>query len=245
MSASTLRNALDKVRGAVASEEFRYYLNGVYLHVSGKMLRFVATNGHRLSLYEMPAPEGVGEDMPGVIIPAETVGTLLAMLGKRPAGDVALTVQKEVVAFTYGDANLWSKAIDGTFPDYGRVIPLGNEKTLKVDRVAFTAALEQATATVEKGRAVKIALDVRSRHVVKLTSRDTETGASEAGLCDAFAAYDSDPLDIGFNSQYLRSILGTIDDDKIEFKLADAGSPTIIRGAHDRALLHVLMPMRV
>ena len=130
LSALALRGLIDRTRFAISTEETRYYLNGIYLHVAdgteGRVLRAVATDGHRLARVEEPLPEGAGS-MPGVIVPRKTVAELRKLL-EEATGDIACALSDTRIQFTVGNVMLTSKLIDGTFPEYERVIPRDNEK---------------------------------------------------------------------------------------------------------------------
>ena len=139
-----------------------------------------------------------------------------------------------------GDVTLTSKLIDGTFPDYARVIPVGNDKQLKVDKGEFEAAVDRvSTVSSERGRAVKLSLS-GGRLTLSVTNPDSGSATEELEV-----DYDSDPLDIGFNSRYLLDIAGQIEGETALLKLADPGSPTLIQDKDTKGALYVLMPMRV
>ena len=156
-----LMRLIDKTRFAISTEETRYYLNGLYLHTVVEdgvpKLRAVATDGHRLARVEMPLPEGA-EGMPGVIIPRKTVGELRRLLDETNE-PVKVALSDTKVRFTFEKVVLTSKLIDGSFPDYERVIPTGNDKTLEINRKAFADAVDRvSTISTEKSRAVKLML---------------------------------------------------------------------------------------
>src|SRR5262249_26227446 len=161
IAAKELRNLIDRTRFAISTEETRYYLNGIYMHgtTSGdvKVLRAVATDGHRLARFEMPLPAGAG-DMPGVIVPRKAGGELRKLLGETDQrGEVALSEAK--IRFAFAEVVLTSKLIDGTFPDYQRVIPTGNDKVMEVPKREFAEAVDRvSTISSEKSRAVKLSL---------------------------------------------------------------------------------------
>jgi DNA polymerase-3 subunit beta len=240
ISASDLKGLIDKTRFAISTEETRYYLNGIYLHEvpAANMLRAVATDGHRLAQAEIPRPAGA-QGMPGVIVPRKTVLEVVKLFeGLDGAVDVSLSAAK--IRFAAGDLVLTSKLIDGTFPDYERVIPRNNDKKLTLETAGFAAAVDRvSTISLEKGRAVK--LQIGGNKVV-LTVNNPDSGSAEEELACSF---ESSPIDIGFNSRYLMDVAAQIKSEAMEFALADAGSPTIIRDPADAQALYVLMPMRV
>jgi len=242
MESSDLRDLIDKTQFAISTEETRYYLNGIYFHaveVDGKLkLRSVATDGHRLARAEIEAPAGC-EGMPGIIIPRKTVGELQKLVDDP---DVAVTVELSdtKIRFTIGAIVLTSKLIDGTFPDYQRVIPTGNDKELVIDRQSFSAAVDRvSTVSSERGRAVKLSI---ADSQVTLTVNNPDSGSATEEIP---AGYESDPIEIGFNARYLLDVAGQLSGSDAKFLLADAGSPTIIQDTSDTATLYVLMPMRV
>jgi len=242
LPAADLKFLIDKARFAISTEETRYYLNGIYLHhveAGGTArLRAVATDGHRLAQVEVEAPEG-SAGMPGIIVPRKTVLELVKLIEDTEAGmEVALSASK--IRFLAASLTLTSKLIDGTFPDYERVIPKHNDKQLEVDIRLFTNAVDRvSTISSEKGRAVK--LNIAADKVV-LSVNNPESGSAEEELA---ATYSAEPLDIGFNSRYLLDIASQFKGDSARFEFADAGSPTIVRDTADERALYVLMPMRV
>jgi DNA polymerase-3 subunit beta len=237
-----LRRLIDKTQFAISTEETRYYLNGIYLHSAGSAksttLRAVATDGHRLAQVELPLPEGAG-GMPGIIVPRKTVGEVQRLI-EDPEGDVLIELSNGKIRFTIGEVVLTSKLIDGTFPDYGRVIPTGNDKELAVDKKDFEAAVDRvSTVSSERGRAVKLSL-AAGRVVLSVTKPDSGRATEELE-----AEYEAEPLDIGFNSRYLLDIAAQIDGEVAVLKLAEPGSPTLIEDKDAKGSLYVLMPMRV
>ncbi len=242
LPAGDLKRLIDKTQFAISTEETRYYLNGIYLHAvaSGAttMLRAVATDGHRLAQFECPAPAGA-EGMPGIIVPRKTVGEVLRLVDSAE-GEMMIELSPTKIRFTMGGVVLTSKLIDGTFPDYGRVIPLGNDKLLEVDKHEFEQAVDRvSTVASERGRAVKLSL-APGRLVLSVTNPDFGSATEEIEV-----GYEADPLDIGFNSRYLLDIAGQLDGETAVLKLADPGSPTLLADKADNGALYVLMPMRV
>jgi DNA polymerase-3 subunit beta len=241
LPAETLKQIIDKTRFAISTEETRYYLNGIFLHVSDDatpVLKAAATDGHRLARVTVPRPEGA-EGMPDVIIPRKCVGELRKLLDEVD-GSVEVSLSPTKIRFGLGSAILTSKLIDGTFPDYSRVIPTANDKLLKIDPRSFEDGVDRvATIASEKTRAVKMALE-RDKITLSVTSPENGTAAEEVS-----GEYTSLPFEIGFNARYLLDILGQIDGDLVEIHLADAAAPTLIRENDKAPALYVLMPMRV
>jgi DNA polymerase-3 subunit beta len=238
LPAATLRQIIDKTRFAISSEETRYYLMGIFLHVADDKLKAAATDGHRLARITLPRPEGA-EGMPDIIIPKKCVGELRKLLDEME-GTAEVSLSPTKVRFGLGSAVLTSKLIDGTFPDYNRVIPTGNDKLLKLDPKSFAAGVDRvATIASEKTRAVKMSVD-RDKVTLSVTSPESGTATEEIA-----ADYGSDTLEIGFNARYLMDILGQIEGDTVEVHLADAAAPTLLRENDASPALYVLMPMRV
>jgi DNA polymerase-3 subunit beta len=202
------------------------------------MLRAVATDGHRLARYEMPAPEG-SKGMPGVIVPRKAVAEIQRLVEDAEA-EVSVELSSTKARFTTGDVVLTTKLIDGTFPDYPRVIPSGNDKRLVVERDFFRQAVDRvSTISSERGRAVKLSL-TDGKLTLSVNNPDSGSATEELEV-----DYDSAPLDVGFNARYLLDIADQLDSDTALLKLADPGSPTLIQDRDGAAALYVLMPMRV
>jgi DNA polymerase-3 subunit beta len=242
LSAGDLKRLIDRTRFAISTEETRYYLNGIYLHAAKSdkvnMLRAVATDGHRLARMEIPLPEGAS-GMPGVIVPRKTVTELRKLLDELDQ-DVSVALSDTKIRFTFAETVLTSKLIDGTFPDYDRVIPSGNDRILEVDCKQFAEAVDRvSTISTEKSRAVKLAIE-RGSLTLSATSPENGTATEEIEV-----RYSAQPLEIGFNSRYLLDITEQIEGDGARFALADAASPTVVRDSADSSALYVLMPMRV
>ena len=240
--APTLRRLFDKSKFAISTEETRYYLNGVYMHVSdsdGKqVLRCVATDGHRLARIDADLPTGA-ENMPGVIVPRKTVGELRKLLEDDEA-EIAVSVSETKVRFATPGITLTSKVIDGTFPDYTRVIPAGNTRRLEVDASDFAQAVDRvATVSSERSRAVKLSLD-EDRLVLSVNAPDSGAAEEELGV-----AYQDEGLEIGFNAKYLLEIASQVDRENAVFMFNSAGDPTLMREGNDESAVYVVMPMRV
>jgi DNA polymerase III subunit beta len=237
-----LKGLIEKTQFAISTEETRYYLNGIFLHTHGDgqdlKLRAVATDGHRLARSEIAAPSG-SEGMPGIIVPRKTVSELQKLLD-NPETVVTVELSDTKIRFTIGPVVLTSKLIDGTFPDYQRVIPTGNDRKLIIDRQSFASAVDRvSTISSERGRAVKLSI---ASGQVTLAVNNPDSGSATEELA---ADYDADPIEIGFNARYLLDVAGQLSGGDARFMLADAGSPTLIHDTSDENTLYVLMPMRV
>jgi DNA polymerase-3 subunit beta len=233
---------IDKTRFAISTEETRYYLNGIYLHAAERdgvdVLRCVATDGHRLASMEVPLPKGA-EGMPGVIVPRKAIGEL-RKLADETNTYVIIGLSETKIRFSFDDIVLTSKLIDGTFPDYQRVIPEGNDKQLDVPTKAFAAAVDRVSAiSSEKSRAVK--LNLANGSLILSASSHEDGSATE----ELEVSYQGDSMEIGFNSGYLLDIIRQIESDSTRLMLADAASPTIVSEDDESSALYVLMPMRV
>ena len=240
--ASVLRRLFDKSKFAISTEETRYYLNGVYMHISDRgrrqVLRCVATDGHRLARIDADLPENASE-MPGVIVPRKTVGELRKLLDEDDM-QIAVSVSETKVRFATPEITLTSKVIDGTFPDYTRVIPQGNTRKLEVDAADFAKAVDRvATVSSERSRAVKLSLD-EDRLVLSVNAPDS--GAAEEELA---VAYGDERLEIGFNAKYLLEIASQVDRENAVFLFNSSGDPTLMREGNDTSAVYVVMPMRV
>lgn len=240
--AGVLRRLFDKSKFAISTEETRYYLNGVYMHVSqgddGPVLRCVATDGHRLARIDAPLPDGAN-GMPGVIVPRKTVGELRKLLEDDDT-KIAVSVSETKVRFATPAITLTSKVIDGTFPDYTRVIPTGNTRRLEVDAAEFAKAVDRvATVSSERSRAVKLQLD-EDRLILSVNAPDS--GAAEEELA---VAYGDERLEIGFNAKYLLEIASQVDRENAVFLFNSSGDPTLMREGNDMSAVYVVMPMRV
>src|SRR5258707_4501705 len=242
LASADLKRLIDKPHFAISTEETRYYLNGIYLHTAGtakaQTLRAVATDGHRLAQVELPLPDGAN-GMPGIIVPRKTVGEVQRLI-EDSTSEVTVELSQGKIRFTLGDVVLTSKLIDGTFPDYGRVIPVGNDKQLEVEKKEFEQAVDRvSTIASERGRAVKLSL-TGGKLVLSVTNPDSGSATEEFEV-----VYEADPIDIGFNSRYLLDIAAQIEGDTAVLKLADPGSPTLVQDKDANGALYALMPMRV
>ena len=245
LSADELIRIIDKTKFAVSNEETRYYLNGIFLHKADRnsiqFLRAVATDGHRLAQYDIPLPQGA-EDLTGIIIPKKTIFELRKVLDDAN-GDVSISLNENKIKFNFNDLKIISKVIDGTFPDYTKVIPQNNNKNFKtnnnelknaIDRVSAVAANEES-----KSKAIKLSLENNKLNL----SVESQSKGSANEIIDI--SYDGDKVDIGFNSKYIIDICNEVDGEEVDISLLDSVSPAIILDKTDENLFFVLMPMRI
>ena len=242
MACDDFKTLIDRTQFAISTEETRYYLNGIYFHTvedAGEMkLRAVATDGHRLAQAQTTAPDG-SAGMPGIIVPRKAVAEVQKLL-EEPDASVTVELSDTKIRFTVNQVVMTSKLIDGTFPDYNRVIPSGNDKELVLDRATFASAVARvSTISSDRGRAVKLSL-TDSQLVLSVNNPDSGSAEEEIAV-----GYGSDPLDIGFNSRYLLDITNQLSADETTFMSADPGSPTLIQEKGEAGALYVLMSMRV
>ncbi|MGB0261343.1 MAG: DNA polymerase III subunit beta [Henriciella sp.] len=242
VAAASLRKLIDKTRFAISTEETRYYLNGIYFHAAetekGTKLRTVATDGHRLALSEIDAPQNA-DKLVGVIIPRKAIAEVRRLIDSVD-DDVRISVSDTKIQFLAGRAQLTSKLIDGSFPDYGRVIPKMNEKHLLIDNKAFEAAVDRvSTMSAERSRSVKLSLS-EGKMVLSVSSAETGQGHEEIE-CD----YNYDAMDVGFNAKYLLDITSQIEADDMHFLFQDPASPALVLDPGDDSAQYVLMPLRV
>ncbi len=239
---SLIKDMIDRTKFAISTEETRYYLNGIYMHATSngeeEVIRAVATDGHRLARFEKPLPEGAS-GIPGVIIPRKTVQELRKLLDET-GEDIKIDLSDKMIRFNFGHIVLTSKLIDGTFPDYERVIPTNNNKVLDVDPKLFTKAVDRvSTIAVEKTRAIKLSIKGTT---MTLSANNAESGSATEEI---EVAYD-DPaeIDIGFNARYLLDVTQQLGN-SCRMTMEDQASPTIVQDNDDPSSLYVLMPMRV
>lgn len=242
VDANDLIRLIDKTRFAISAEETRYYLNGLYVHtviVDGQArLRAVATDGSRLALADMPAPQGAA-GAPGVIVPRKTIAEIRRLLDD--AGEsVELQISPQKVRLELGGAALTSKVIDGSFPDYSRVIPKDNARRVMADARLFAQAVDRvATISAEKSRSVRMAIEAGR---VVLTVRNMEAGQAVEEL---EIDYDGDAFELSFNARYLMDITDQISGEVMEMRFGGSNDPALVLDPGDADVQYILMPLRV
>jgi len=242
LAAAECAALVDKTRFAISTEETRYYLNGIYLHTAQSngvdVLRVVATDGHRLARIEVGLPAGA-KGMPGVIIPRKTVGELRKLI-EEGGKDVQVSLSDTKIRFVCGSAVLVSKLIDGTFPDYDRVIPSGNDKIMEVDCKALSQGVDRVSViAAEKTRGIKLGLG-EGKLTLSASSPEHGNASEELDIKYSAAGFET-----GFNSRYLLEVLAQIEGDTVQFVLAESTAPALVRDPSDVGALYVIMPMRV
>ena len=245
ISADELSRMIDKTKFAISNEETRYYLNGIFFHKaesnSIKFLRAVATDGHRLAQYDIPLPQGADE-ITGIIIPKKTVFELRKVLDDAD-GDVSVSLNENKIKFSFNNLKIISKVVDGTFPDYTKVIPQNNDKKFKTNNSELKNAIDRVSAVAineeTKSKAIKLTIE-NNKLNLSVESQSKGSANEEIDI-----TYSNEKVDIGFNSRYLMDICNEVDGDEIDVNLLDSISPAIILDKTDENLFFVLMPMRI
>ena len=242
MPKDELADVIDRTKFAVSTEETRYYLNGIYIHAkkegSAAVLRIVATDGHRLACVESPLPKGA-EDIQGVIIPRKTITEIRKLLDDNKVEDVTVELSENKVRFTMRDVTLTSKLIDGTYPDYERVIPTDNDKNLELNVKELASAVDRISVVAERTRAIKM---LTNSNKITITTSSPDLGSASE---DLEATYENESLEIGYNFRYLLDILAEIKGENVRISFSDGSSPSVIHDTSDSSAIYVLMPMRV
>lgn len=231
IGAAELKTLIDYVAFAMSTEETRYYLNGALFTAHGGVLRLVSTDGHKLALRDGPA---VSEFDP-VIIPRKAVNEVQRALGAY-SGAVTVVVGNGV-SFSMGAHTITTKRVDGSFPDYQRVIPRDNELEIVADSSLLSSAIKRAVIAADD-RACSVVLSASDGSVAVFRKGETEAR-------DEFdASYSGEDIEIGFNAKYLLDTLARISGD-VSIRLRDPASPSVWRAVGDGAGLAVVMPLRV
>lgn len=242
INSKDLKRALTKALFAASTEDTRQYLNGIYMHATkgedgNPALRFVATDGHRLSQVDLTMPEGA-EDVPATIIPRKTVNELKALC--EEGANITLHVSDKKLQAETGCLTMTSKVIDGTFPDYSRVIPKDNNMEMDVSRQLLLQAVDRvAILSHEKSRSIKFTID-GANLIISANNPDQENAMEELKV-----EYDADHVDVGFNARYVADIGSQIEGDDMQFFFKDSASPVLVKDPKDTSSLFVVMPMRI
>ena len=237
-----LKTLIDRTQFSASVEEARYYLNGLYVHAKTEgdtnVLRVVATDGHRLACAESPLPQGA-EKLEGVIIPRKSVLEIRKLLDDASCDNVVMALSENKVRISFEDITLTSKLIDGTFPDYERVIPTDNDKILEVNVKELAAAVDRVSVVTERSRGIRL---VTNTNHVTIAASNAELGNATEEL---EAKYDKESIDTGYNFRYLLDILAQIKGEEVRFSLSGNSAATVINDTSDNSAIYVLMPMRI
>jgi DNA polymerase-3 subunit beta len=232
-----LKNIIDKTKFAISTEETRYYLNGIFIHEKEGKFIAVATDGHRLAKFVIDAPANA-KDMAGVIIPRKTVLEVRKLL-EETENEVELQFSDNKVVFVFDNIKLTSKLIDGTYPDYEKVIPTNNDKEASFDAKLFANLVDRvSTVASDKTSAVSLHL---TKDLMEISINAPDCGSANDELA---INYSDDDMQIGFNSRYLIEVASQIEDKDCTFVLSDSASPALIKDAKNPDAVYVLMPMR-
>ena len=234
---NTLKGLFKQVEFAMAQQDIRYYLNGLLFEIDGNRLNIVGTDGHRLSFTSTELSRSY--DKQNIIIPRKTIIELIKLL-EDSDNEVSVEVSATQVNFNFNDIKLITKVIDGKFPDYTRVIPVGHQNNFTVDRMTVLLAMQRASIlSNEKYRGIRMVLGTNS---LRLISTNSEQEEAEEEL---EVNYTGDTLDIGFNVTYLIDVLNNVTSPEVVFSFADANSSCLLTVPNDDNYKYVVMPMRI
>jgi len=242
LNSKILFKLIDKTKFAISNEETRYFLNGLYFNVTNddnkNIVTLVGTDGHRLAKFSHEINEKI-DQVSGVIIPKKTIYELSKLLSELD-NDVNISISSNKIVFKVGDIIFISKLIDGSFPDYKRVIPNDNKNILKINRDKLLSAVDRvSTIANEKSPVIKFKL---LQNILNLNTINTESSTASEDLS---ISYEGDEIEIGFNSKYIMDIVNNLEDNEISINLKDNTSPIIAQENSNTNLVYVLMPMRV
>jgi DNA polymerase-3 subunit beta len=236
LAQAQLKRLIDRTAFAMAQQDVRYYLNGMFLEVADGRLRMVATDGHRLAL--CTAPEPVTAADAGVIVPRKGVLELARLLDGD--GEVTLALGSNHIRAETEQFSFTSKLVDGKFPEYERVLPKSPDKTLVGDRQELRQAFTRtAILSNEKYRGVRLKLSEGS---LEITANNPEQEQAEEVVAVEYAGA---PLEVGFNVSYLLDVLGVLDGKTVRFSLGDSASSALMEEAEAGDSVYVVMPMRL
>ena len=239
ISSSALQRLLNKTAFCMASQDVRYYLNGLLVEYKGGEVNAVATDGHRLALARSTLDKTVTIDGERQILPRKAVLELSKIL-RQENEDIKITFGNSSLSIQDENLDFSTKLIDGKFPDYEKVLPSGDPNSLEVSKESLQSALSRASVlSNEKYRGVRFALD---KNTLKLTANNPEKESAEE-LLDV--NYNGNPMEIGFNIGYLLDVLGTIETDNVELNFYGEESSCLIREPGNQAEVYVIMPMRL
>ena len=232
---------LNKTRISISNDDTRHYLNGIFLHLTEangrNFLTGVATDSHRLSSSSLEITNL--ENFSSIILPRKTVFQLCTLLSEIPE-KLKMQINENKIKFSFGKVKLISKVIDGKFPDYKKVVPLANKKVLEVSSKDFVDSIERVTSvSLDRKEGVKLNI---SKNDVQLSVNSANSGEGNEKIN---AKYNSENINISFNSKYLLDIASEIEDKNIRMNFKDSISPVLIEDVSDRNSYYVIMPMKI
>ena len=242
LNSKILYKLIDKTKFAISNEETRYFLNGLYFNVTNEdnknIVTLVGTDGHRLAKFSHEIEAKI-DQISGVIIPKKTIYELSKLLSEID-NDIKISISSNKIVFVIGEIIFISKLIDGSFPDYKRVIPTDNTNILIINRDKLLAAVDRvSTIANEKSPVIKFKL---LENILNLNTINNESSTASE---DLKINYNGEEIEIGFNSKYIMDIVNNLDDSEISINLKDNTSPVIAKENSNTNLVYVLMPMRV
>jgi len=243
-----LARIMEYTNFAMSTEETRYNLNGIYMHVKDKKFCGVSTDGHRLSIASVALDQSSEEF--GVIVPRKTINELLKIVkdSKNSQSDIQLFLSSNKIKFQCNNLILISKLIDGTFPEYSSFIPADNKNKLIVNTKMLASAIDRvSTVTVDKFRAVKMSIDSK---IMEITASGEAKGAASENLLfseeeSSYCNFSGSDVSIGFNPKYLSDVLSALKEDKVEIYFKDSFSPVLIKTSENPQDSFVVMPVKV
>ena len=242
INSQVLFKLIDKTKFAISNEETRYFLNGLYFTIFNENnltnVTLVGTDGHRLAKSSFQIDQNI-EEIPGVIIPKKTINELSKLLSDIDT-EIDIVISSNKIIFYINNLIFISKLIDGSFPDYKRVIPSDNKNILEINREKLFSAVDRvSTIANEKSPVIKFKL---LKDILNLNTINNENSTATE---DLKLRYNGDEIEIGFNSKYIMDIINNLEDEVIYLSFKDSSSPIIAQEKSDSDLVYVLMPMRV
>jgi len=242
INSKILYKLIDKTKFAISNEETRYFLNGLYFNITSEnnktLITLVGTDGHRLSKFSHEIDQHV-DQMTGVIIPKKTINELSKLLSDLDK-EIEIIISSNKIIFLINELVFISKLIDGTFPDYKRVIPIDNNNVIEIGREKLLSAVDRvSTIANDKSPVVKFKL---LKNILNLNTINNDNSTATEDLS---FNYEGDQFEIGFNSKYIMDIVNNLEDEMITLKFKNGSSPIIAQEKSNSNLIYVLMPMRV
>ncbi len=244
---SVLTNLFDKTKTAMSTDESRYYINGIFLHIDDEegeeVIKCVATDGHRMSSSYYAKPDDIGK-VRSVIIPRKTVNEFSKVLDKHE-GDVVIGIGDTKISFSFDNTIFTSKLVEGNFPDYKKVIPENNPVVVDINKADFSNAVEAVsklfTNSVAGRNAGLIKLSLEGDHLTVSSQTEGDNNAEIKLQVEG----ELEDMEIGFNYKYLLDVLSSIDGETLSVLLKDNSTPAIVKQKDESSSLHIIMPMRI